>query len=621
YQKALDTPNYDNLGNTLSNMGIAYGKKGDYDAAIKFFQKALDAPGYDSPGNALNNMGIAYYEKGDYDTAIELYQKALDTPDYDGLGNALNNMGNAYSEKGDYDTAIEFFQKALDTPDYDGLGNALNNMGIVYSDKGDYDTAIEFYQKALDTPGFDAPGKALNNMGIAYRNLKKYKESLKCHEMALKSKDIVENDNALKYTKSLIKSTKKSIKTQQRIRDLEKAGQSEEFYEIKKDEREKDVLLKIFESFGDVDERDKFFKEIEANQKTLDEFIQISESESKKNNILYILRRFNSYTPIINSYSDVSKGGGYFITCDNQGIVIDPGFNFIENFFNNKLRVADIDKIIITHAHNDHTVDLESIITLIYLLNKKLKKEVSPEEFELKRKRVDLYFNAGTFKKYAGWLSLKREEINNFYILNPSDEIKITPHLLLKITKAKHHEIISKEYCVGLIFSYKDNDIIFTSDTEWDESIGDQYKNLKNPLLIPHIGTINRKEADYLNGKDLDQCIYPCHLGLIGVTKMIDAVNPELTVISEFGEEIKDKIKICRKIEEVFKMKIIPADIGLKIRLDDYRIYCFYCDEYVNYNKIKSRKQEVSNNYIIFYNCEDHDDDKSRARFKKISKI
>ena len=102
---------------------------------------------------------------------------------------------------------------------------------------------------------------------------------------------------------------------------------------------------------------------------------------------------------------------------------------------------------------------------------------------------------------------------------------------------------------------------------------------------------------------------------------MIDAVNPELTVISEFGEEIKDKIKICRKIEEVFEGKIIPADIGLKIKLDDYGIYCFYCEEYVNYDKIKSRQLEVSNNYIIFYNCKDHDDDKSRDRFEKISKI
>ena len=207
---------------------------------------------------------------------------------------------------------------------------------------------------------------------------------------------------------------------------------------------------------------------------------------------------------------------------------------------------------------------------------------------------------------------MDREEINNIYILNPSDEIKLTKDLTLKVTKAKHHEIIDEEYCIGLIFSYKDNNIIFTSDTEWDENIGGQYKNLKNPLLIPHIGTINRKESDYLSGKPLKECVYSNHLGLIGVTKMIDIVNPDLTVISEFGEEIKDRIKICNKIGEVFKeTSVIPGDIDLKIRLEDYYIYCFYCENYIDYTKIKPRQK----NYVIFYHCKEHDDDEVRNKF------
>jgi len=441
---------------------------------------------------------------------------------------------------------------------------------------------------------------------------------LNANEKALKSIDIAKIDKSVNYTKSRIKIIQKLITTQNLKKDLKIKGSKEEYIKIEKSEREEDVLLKIFESFGDANEREKFFNEIEENQTKLNEFIQISESKDKTKNLLYILRRFNSYTPLISSYSNISKGGGYFLTCDNKGIVIDPGFNFIENFFNNNLKVADIDKIIITHAHNDHTVDLESIITLIFLFNKKLGKTISKDELKVKRKKVDLYFNAGTFKKYAGWLSLKREEINNFYILNPNDEIKITENLSLKVTKAKHDEIMDKEYCVGLIFHYKNNSIIFTSDTEWDESIGDQYRNI--PLLIPHIGTISRKEADYLSGKPLNECFYPNHLGLIGVTKMIDAVNPDLTILSEFGEEIKDRTKICKKIEEVFKKKIIPADIGLIIKLDDYRIYCYCCKDYVDYNRIKSSQQEKSNNYIIYYHCENHDYGRARDQFEKISK-
>ena len=457
-------------------------------------------------------------------------------------------------------------------------------------------------------------------MGISYRESKKYKESIKCHKEALKSKDVVKNIQNEKYSKSLLKNSENLIENYKRMEELEKSGPIEESKKLKSELKEKDVLSKIFESFGDASERDKFFKEIEENQNKLDEFIQASESVNKNKNLLYILRRFNSYTPIVSSYSKISKGGGYFITCDNQGIVIDPGFNYIQNFFDNKLRISDIDKIIITHAHNDHTVDLESIITLIYLYNKKLEENIGSEEFKSKRKRIDLFLNAGTFKKYGGWLSLKREEIDKIYILNSSDEIKLTPNLSLKVTKAKHNEIIDNEYCVGLIFSYNDNNIIFTSDTEWDENIGNQYKNLNNPLLIPHIGTISRKEADYLSGKPMNECIYSNHLGLIGVTKMIDAVNPIFTVISEFGEEIKERIKICNKIESIFQSKIIPADIGLTIALENYAVYCYCCNDYVDFNTITARQYKISNNYIIFYHCERHNADKARDKIDEILK-
>ena len=102
---------------------------------------------------------------------------------------------------------------------------------------------------------------------------------------------------------------------------------------------------------------------------------------------------------------------------------------------------------------------------------------------------------------------------------------------------------------------------------------------------------------------------------------MIDAVNPELTVISEFGEEIKDRSRICKKIESVFESKIIPADIGLKICLEDYGIYCYCCKDYVDYNKIISRQYQISDNYMVFYHCEGHDSDKARDRIDKIMKL
>jgi glyoxylase-like metal-dependent hydrolase (beta-lactamase superfamily II) len=51
-----------------------------------------------------------------------------------------------------------------------------------------------------------------------------------------------------------------------------------------------------------------------------------------------------------------SIGGGYYLRHDGYGIVIDPGYNFLQNFYEAGGRIFDIDAIVLTHAHNDHTM-------------------------------------------------------------------------------------------------------------------------------------------------------------------------------------------------------------------------------------------------------------------------
>ena len=62
-----------------------------------------------------------------------------------------------------------------------------------------------------------------------------------------------------------------------------------------------------------------------------------------------VLRKWNSFTPAIPSAEDErSLGGGYFVWHKGKGIVIDPGYNFIENFYDAGCRICDIDTVIIT---------------------------------------------------------------------------------------------------------------------------------------------------------------------------------------------------------------------------------------------------------------------------------
>ena len=99
-----------------------------------------------------------------------------------------------------------------------------------------------------------------------------------------------------------------------------------------------------------------------------------------------VLRRWNSYTPIVADDYHISKGGGYYLKAGGYGIVIDPGFNFIDNFKGAKHKFHEIDVVIISHAHNDHTADLESILTLLYKYNEDIKINENPAGTSIRNK-------------------------------------------------------------------------------------------------------------------------------------------------------------------------------------------------------------------------------------------
>jgi glyoxylase-like metal-dependent hydrolase (beta-lactamase superfamily II) len=91
--------------------------------------------------------------------------------------------------------------------------------------------------------------------------------------------------------------------------------------------------------------------------------------EPLKDNFFWVLRRWNSYTPRMLTPTESNVGGGYFLHWKGKGIVIDPGFDFVNNFFNEGLVIDDVDSVIITHAHVDHCNDFESLLTLLFEYN------------------------------------------------------------------------------------------------------------------------------------------------------------------------------------------------------------------------------------------------------------
>jgi ribonuclease BN (tRNA processing enzyme) len=86
------------------------------------------------------------------------------------------------------------------------------------------------------------------------------------------------------------------------------------------------------------------------------------------------LRRYSSFFPFVPRPSAFrSVGGGYLLRLHHRdascpqpfGIAVDPGPDFIENLYRCGFGLGDINMIILTHDHPDHSVDLDPILALL----------------------------------------------------------------------------------------------------------------------------------------------------------------------------------------------------------------------------------------------------------------
>ena len=177
FTKAIDL--YPNFAAAYSNLGMAYGQKGDLDRAIVNLDKAIELnPNY---ADAYSNRGLASSLKGNYASAIVNLDKAIElNPNY---AAAYLNRGAANLQKGDLDRAIVDLDKAIElNPNF---VKAYNNRGIVYRKQGMVERGIEDFNRAIElNPNF---AEAYNSRGTAYRNQGKVEHAIEDYTRAIET--------------------------------------------------------------------------------------------------------------------------------------------------------------------------------------------------------------------------------------------------------------------------------------------------------------------------------------------------------------------------------------------------------------------------------------------------
>ena len=259
-------------------------------------------------------------------------------------------------------------------------------------------------------------------------------------------------------------------------------------------------------------------------------------TDKRYNGHLLMLKSMSSSSPLLyNSLlsSHIFTGGGIYLRWNNKGITIDPGYGFIENMYKHELYIQDIDIVIVTHFHIDHTGDLPLIDDLNRNINGRVPDFDSQDDLEYygsvfkPKHNITWYVDRDTRKYYMQNFS---PLINNIKTIDPSDDIPLedgiimhtipTEHVMISHIKRDEHNapILDEKGSPSISVSPSDStfgfrleltddketiNIGYSSDAKYSDTLADGLKDCE--YLIANISGIYKTFSCFVqNGLILD---------------------------------------------------------------------------------------------------------------------
>ena len=628
----------------FANATLCFLRK-DMEAALSVFDEAITLdPGFAYPwygkGNVLDDLKR-------YDEALAAYEQsiALDAEyayPWNGKGNVLGMLKR-------YDEAMVAFEKAIALdPEF---ATPWNGKGNVLDDLKRYDEALAAYDKAIALGReYAAPW---NGKGVVLKNLKRYDEALAAYEKAIavdpeyggyhcnlgrlyweqkRPADAVkafQRAIALGFEPEWKAVAEFWIERASRMIKSKKAGKSEE--ESRQEDRSSDpaLITELFEAMkNDLDD----FREKKTKfKKRMDESVSKLRivGEGGANDILVVLRDWNSFSPILRRElrdqggpgPDERLGGGYFLAWKGHGIVIDPGVDFVTQLYRKGLSIADVDTVVVTHCHLDHTSDLESLVDFNYRHNGA--RGFKPHPRNPNFRQLQFLFCDSALSKYGEYLKTSGCCHTPQQLVRGGNAHAITDFIDVLAIPAEHQDMNGRDYeAIGLVFVLKDEKgappvrVGITSDTRWIATLPASFKDCD--VVVAHLGTIEvgegeGKAGEEAEGGDFLKTDLKNHLGTKGCFRLMHGVTPKLFVMGEFGEEL---VETRFKILEVFnKLKpdetrfVLGGDSNLAIGLGkDLSVCCSHreCAPLWTRIALDDVQPVLGGDYLFQYICPQH---------------
>lgn len=531
--------------------------QGKNDEALQIATK-IDVP-QALRGDLAFLQGVARHAKKEYDEAIEAYRHALATPEYANSGEMWHNIGASYAAKKEHDQAIEAYRNAFATPGYLASGDVWNNLGHSFAEKKEYDQAIEAYGKALATPGYGWPRLTEVNLAYAYRAKSRPNDAEVLVLKVLSAPDSEGLHDRARLILSLIEADRKSIEIKPGEEALA-AGSSTRFSDGP-GSRMKALLTK--------------------RENRYETYLKNRPREVLPNDFTVLRGWGSAVTLLEGSQNSQWRGGGYLLHWRGHGVVIDPGFDFVDNLHDAGFHGTSIRAVVVSHNHPDHNYDLGGLDDLYYELHRR-EDSMQPALFVMDEDTGRLF--PDNSPKHRGsackmtrsdherrrWQGGMKENlpftIEHFPVFHGSD----VPHAL-GLRFRLHAENPQEE---DLVIGY-------TGDAKFTPELVEHLRGVD--ILIAHVSQPDEREfndPEFL--KDI-------HLGYNGVTKLVKEIKPKLTLVGEFWAGLADlRLDLVAGIRQRSGVPtVLPACLGLRLRLPEMTVRCTRCQKQTPADKLK----------------------------------
>ncbi len=238
-------------------------------------------------------------------------------------------------------------------------------------------------------------------------------------------------------------------------------------------------------------------------------------------------------------FSQLRASGGLWLESNGTNVLIDPGPGSLIRCLENKLEPKDLDAIILTHKHLDHSADVNVVIEAV-------------SEGGLKPKGIllapsDCYDNDPVILQY------NREYLDEF--IRITKDYKFVLNGITFEFPLKHKHGVET---YGLKISTEKFKLSHIVDTEYFKDLVTSYGGCD--ILI-------------MNMVFSEPRPYP-HLSYNDVIKLVTEITPDLAIITHFGYNLwkLDVEKYSKKIQDLTGVKTIAAWDGMKLDLEQRKV-------------------------------------------------